>query len=113
MFEKDKLNILGTLEAIEKIREYSGAYKTADDFYESHRDFDAAMMNFIVIGELVARLSDEFTEKFNHIEWLRIRGFRNIIAHNYFGIDADEVWDIILAHLPKLENELRGVLTKL
>ncbi|MDZ7724076.1 MAG: HepT-like ribonuclease domain-containing protein [candidate division KSB1 bacterium] len=110
MSEKDKINILSILEAIQKIFSYSGHYSSADEFYENQRDFDAAMMNFMVVGEMVARLSDEFIEKHNHIEWQKIRGFRNIIAHNYFGIDAEEVWEIINIYLPKFRNELKAII---
>jgi len=106
MFEKDRLSVLSMLEAIEKIFDYSKNYDNPDDFYESQRDFDAAMMNFIILGEMVTRLSEQFTERYNHIEWCKIRGFRNIVAHNYFGIDAEEVWEIIQLHLPKLKNEI-------
>lgn len=56
MFEKDKLNILSMLDAADKIFEYTKGYSTADEFYNSQRDFDAAMMNFIVLGEMVTRL---------------------------------------------------------
>ncbi len=110
MFEKDKLNILSMLDAADKIFEYTKGYSTADEFYNSQRDFDAAMMNFIVLGEMVTRLSEVFTEKFNCIDWYKIRGFRNIVAHNYFGIDAEEVWEIIRFHLPKLRNNLNMIL---
>jgi uncharacterized protein with HEPN domain len=110
MFEKDRLGILTILEAVDKIAEYSRGYQSADEFYNNSRDFDAAMMNFIVIGEMVARLSDEFTEKYNQVEWGKIRGLRNIVAHNYFGIDAEEVWDIIQSHLPKFRDNLRQLL---
>ncbi len=106
MFEKDRLSVLSMLEAIEKIFDYSKDYDNPDDFYESQRDFDAAMMNFIILGEMVTRLSEQFIEKYNQIEWYKIRGFRNIVAHNYFGIDAEEVWEIIQFHLPKLKNEI-------
>ena len=64
------------------------------------------MMNIIIIGEMVTRLSEEFTQKFDHIEWHKIKGLRNIIAHDYFGVDAEEVWDIIKKHLPKLQFDL-------
>lgn len=110
MFEKDKLNILSMLDAADKIFEYTKGYSTADEFYNSQRDFDAAMMNFIVLGEMVTRLSEAFTEKFNNIDWYKIRGFRNIVAHNYFGIDAEEVWEIIRFHLPKLRDNLNMIL---
>jgi uncharacterized protein with HEPN domain len=113
MFEKDKLNLLSTLEALSKILEYSKGYNNADEFFQNQRDFDAAMMNFIIIGEMVSRLSDGFMEKFNHVEWYKIRAFRNLIAHNYFGIDAEEVWDIIRNHLPKLHTDFNQILKQI
>jgi uncharacterized protein with HEPN domain len=109
MFEKDKLNILSMLDAVGKIFEYTKGYNNADEFYNSKRDFDAAMMNFIVLGKMVTRLSEPFTERFNGIDWYKIRGFRNIVARNYFGIDAEEVWEIIRFHLPKLRDDLNEI----
>jgi uncharacterized protein with HEPN domain len=112
MSDKDKININSAIEAIHKILEYTKDYSNADEFYANQRDFDAAMMNFIIIGEMVTRLSDSFLEKNNHIDWFKIRGFRNIVAHNYFGIDAEEVWQIIQNLLPKLLNDLKTILYK-
>jgi len=66
MPDKDKLNILSINYAIEKIFNYSRSYSNADDFYKNQRDFDAAMMNFIVIGEMVARLTEEFGKLLQH-----------------------------------------------
>ena len=110
MFEKDRLNILTMLDAVAKIFDYTKEYSNADEFYRSQRDFDAAMMNFIILGEMVTRLSDQFTEKFNQVDWYKICGFRNIVAHNYFGIDAEEVWEIIQFHLPKLRDNLNTII---
>lgn len=61
-------------------------------------------MNFVVIGESVKRISDGL--KFSHpqIEWKKIAAFRNIIAHNYFGVDADEIWDIVQNHVSILKK---------
>ncbi len=112
MSEKDKLNLLTLLEAIEKITKYSSSYQNADQFYENERDFDASMMNFIIIGEMVMRLSDKLIGENSQIDWHKIRGFRNIVAHDYFGIDAEEVWQIIKTHLPKLDNDLQAILSK-
>ena len=110
MSKRDKLNLLTILDAIEKISKFTSEYKNADDFYENQRDFDATMMNFIIIGEMVSRLSDVFINKNNHIDWFKIKGFRNIAAHNYFGIDAEEVWQLIRNSLPQLEVDLHEIL---
>lgn len=109
MADKDKYNIIAIVEAIEKIFQYSRQYSTADELYNCNRDFDASMMNFIVIGEMVARLSDEFTMENSHIDWHKIKEFRNMLAHDYFGIDAEEVWDIIKKHLPKLKSDVEEI----
>ncbi|MCK4695444.1 MAG: DUF86 domain-containing protein [Candidatus Cloacimonetes bacterium] len=113
MPDKDKFNLLTILESIEKIFKYSMNFSNADMFYENQREFDAVMMNFIVIGEMASRLSENFININNHIEWTKIRNFRNIVAHNYFGIDAEEVWQIIKNKLPQLENELHKILKEL
>ncbi len=113
MSEKDKLNLLSISESIKKILEYSDGYSNADEFYRNQRDFDAAMMNFIIIGEMVARLSEAFIKENKQIDWFKIRGFRNIVAHNYFGIDAEEVWQIIQNHIPQLQEGINNILQKL
>jgi uncharacterized protein with HEPN domain len=90
---KDFACIANMLASVKKVQEYIAPFQDADSFYENSRAFDACMMNFVVIGEMVEKPSDGFisnTEK--NIDWYRIKGFRNIIAHNYFGIDAEEVW---------------------
>ncbi len=90
---KDYACLQNILESIDKIKQYSNEYKDADEFFEQSKSFDATMMNFVVIGEMAEKLSDELIEETQYdIDWYKIRGFRNIIAHNYFGIDAEEVW---------------------
>jgi len=95
------------LYSIKKIQTYSSRFKSADDFFNDNISFDATMMNFIVIGEMVDKFSDSFLdETSNKVDWYQVKGFRNIIAHNYFGIDAEEVWQIIHTSLPKLQSSI-------
>lgn len=113
MSDADRLNILSIQEAIEKILAYTQSYSNADEFHENQRDFDAVMMNFIVIGEMVSRLSETFIDRNTHVDWFKIRGFRNIVAHNYFGVDAEEVWQIVQIHIPKLQSDLKEIFGKM
>jgi len=104
---KDFSCLLNMLESIKKIQDYSSNFQIADDLYNDTKSFDAVMMNFVVIGEMADKLSDEFIEETNSIiDWLKVKAFRNIIAHNYFGIDAEEVWQIIQISLANLKIEL-------
>lgn len=67
-------------------------------------------MNFVIIGEMVSKLSERFKNANNNIDWNRIKDFRNLVAHDYFGIDAEEVWQIIKKDLSKLEEEISGII---
>ena len=105
---RDYFCLLNMLDAIEKIKQYIVPFTSADDFYDDSQAFDASLMNFIIIGEMIEKLSDEFIETTeNEINWFKIKGFRNILAHNYFGVDAEEVWQIIHNILPKFETQIK------
>lgn len=107
---KDFTLLLNIIDAIEKIKSYSSEYLNADELYANTKSFDAVLMNFIVIGEMGSKLSDSFrTKTSDNIDWYKTVGFRNIIAHNYFGVDAEEVWQIIRDTLLKLENNLKQI----
>lgn len=113
MFEKDKYNLLAILESINKIQHYSNSFSDADEFFTNEKTFDATLMNFIIIGEMVMRMSNEFINKYDKVDWFRIKGFRNLVAHNYFGIDAEEVWQIIKDKIPALKKEIGKILTSI
>lgn len=104
---KIKFNLLSFVEAIEKIKEYSQEFENAQDFYHDTKSFDASMMQFVVIGELILRLDEDFKMSHSNIPWQQIKDFRNIIAHDYFGIDADEIWSIIQFHLIPLKKSIQ------
>jgi len=107
MLNKDYYILLSLLETILKIEKYTANYSSSDDLYVNDRDFDAAMMNFIVLGQEVGKLSEEIKFKNPHVNWSKIYGLRNIIAHHYFGINADLVWQIIKNDLPILKEQIK------
>lgn len=109
---KTEFNLLAFLEAIEKIETYSNDYTNADDFYHDAKSFDATMMQFVVIGEIIIRIDEDYKQQHTSIPWQKIKDFRNIIAHDYFGIDADEIWSIIQLHLLPLKKDIESLLDK-
>ncbi len=108
MFEI-KLHLEALLESIEKIKLYSKDFTNADDFYHEPKSFDATMMQFILIGEIISRIDSDFKNKYNHIPWQKIKNFRNIIADNYFGIDAEEIGDILQNKLLPLQEDIENL----
>jgi uncharacterized protein with HEPN domain len=109
---KIKLSLLSILEAIGKIENYTNEFDNADDFYHDEKSFDATMMQFVIIGEMISKLDEDFKEKYSNIPWQKVKDFRNIVAHNYFGIDADEIWEIITTKIKPLKYDIKGLLDK-
>ena len=112
MRTKDRHCLEAIIEATDRIIEYTSGFKSADDFNNDHLTFDATMMNFIVIGEMVDKISEDFKKHNSEVEWIKIKGFRNIVAHDYFGIDAEEVWQIVRNKIPNLKSEITNILDK-
>jgi uncharacterized protein with HEPN domain len=110
MLNKDLHCLESILEAIDRIIEYTAGIKSADDFNNDYRNFDATMMNFVITGEMIDKISDDFKKKHPEIEWIKIKGFRNIVAYDYFGIDAEEVWQIIKNKIPALKSDISNLL---
>ena len=81
-----------------------------DDFIIDSKTVDAVIRNFEIIGEAANRLPEDFKEKYSTIDWHRIRGFRNRIVHDYFGIDYAIVWEIKNLFLPDLIIKLKALI---
>lgn len=103
-------NDLGNLKAIQdsigKIFRFAKDFDSSQKLYQNEVRFDAILMNFIIIGESAGRLSTECKENSSFIQWKAIIGFRNLVAHNYFGVDPEELFDIINNHLPTLKDQI-------
>ncbi|WP_295187971.1 HepT-like ribonuclease domain-containing protein [Sediminibacterium sp.] len=79
---------------------------TLEQFSADSKTVDAVIRNFEIIGEAANRLPEDFKEKHSDIDWHKIRGFRNRIVHDYFGIDYSIVWVIKEKFLPKMIEQL-------
>jgi len=104
----ENLLIEDIVESAQKILSYTNGL-SFDDFVADEKTVDAVVRNFEIIGEAASRLSPEFRSMNPHIEWNRIRGLRNRIVHDYFGIDHSIVWRIIRHFLPKLVSDISRV----
>ena len=106
----DNLALQTIVESIDKIILYAQDSSNADDFYHDTKSFDATMIHFINIGEMIERLSSNIKDLNSNIPWRDIKDFRNLVSHNYFGIDADELGDIIVNHLPKFKTDINALI---
>ncbi len=82
------------------------------DFLEDKRTQQAVIMSLIIVGEAATKVMDgytEFTETHTQVPWRSMRGMRNRIAHGYFDINLDVVWDTLQTALPELLQHLHAV----
>ncbi len=95
--------------AIEKIERYVAGI-AFDRFTADDKTIDAVVRNLEIIGEAVGKLSDELKIKYPNVEWQDIKDFRNLLTHEYFGVDLEIVWKIVQDDLPALMDAVREIL---
>lgn len=100
------------IDSITKIQSYVSGH-TFESFMSDSKTLDAVIRNFEIIGEAANRLPDDFKDKNEHINWFRIRGFRNRIVHDYMGIDYHIVWKIIEEYLEVLKKDIQKIVANL
>jgi uncharacterized protein with HEPN domain len=81
-----------------------------EQFIDDRKTKDAVVRNFEIIGEAANRLQDEFKVAHPEINWHHLKGLRNRIVHEYFGIDDSIIWNIKEDYLPILINRLSRIL---
>jgi uncharacterized protein with HEPN domain len=94
--------------ACQKIHRYT-AGMSFTDFMGDERTYDAVIRNLEIIGEAARNFEPEFQEKYPEIEWRSIMAFRNILAHGYFSIKDEIVWDIVQNKVPLLEERITNL----
>jgi uncharacterized protein with HEPN domain len=106
-----KLYLDDVLEAAKRIERYSKGM-TLEKLKGNTLVFDGIVRNLEIIGEAVKNIPAELKDKNPEIEWKKIAGLRDILAHEYFGIDIEVVWDIVKKKLPILKNQVNRILHK-
>ena len=92
-------------QAIRKIHTYT-ASPTREPFAQAAMRIDAVIRNLEIIGEATKMIPESIRARYPSVEWKKIAGLRDILAHHYFEVDLDIVWDILQNKLPALERDL-------
>jgi len=100
------------LKAISRVENYTENL-VLDDFSESNLYQDAVIRNLEIIGEAVKHIPNNLRKKYPDIEWKKIAGLRDILAHAYFGIDIEIVWDVIQNKIPEFKEQITLILSKI
>jgi len=95
-----------------KIRLYTKDL-SMQEFFKDDKTYDAVMRNIQIIGEAIKHLPAEVRKEYKNVDWKKAAGLRDIVVHEYFGINKDIIWDVIRNKIPELETEVKKILKEI
>lgn len=105
----DRLYLIHISECLHRIETYVGQ-SGKEEFLASSLLHDAVIRNLQVMAESTQRLSASLKTDYPNVDWYRIAGFRNILVHDYLGVDLEIVWQVIIKDLPDLKQSIAAML---
>jgi len=109
MSRDPRLYLEDMLESGNKVLRYTRGM-TFEEFLANEMAFDAVLRNLEIIGEAAKNVSDEVRARYPEVEWRRIAALRNVLAHAYFGLEAETLWDIVTNKVPVLVTQVEAIL---
>jgi len=100
--------LLDMLEAIERIERHAAKGRAE---FEKDELIQTWMVHHLqIVGEAAAKLSRDFQEQHSSIPWPQVVAMRNVLVHDYFGVDLEEVWRVVERDLPELKSKLKELI---
>jgi uncharacterized protein with HEPN domain len=109
MDKEPMIYLLHIIDAITNIENYTKGI-SEKDFYENKLVQDAVVRNLEIIGEAAKRVPNSIKKKHADIEWKKISGMRDILIHDYLGVDHERVWMVIHKRIPELKRDIQDIL---
>ena len=107
----DRLYLIRILECLSRIEQYTSEGK--DTFMRDLKTQDAVLRNLQTLAESTQRVSANLKSAHQEVEWSKIAGFRNVLVHEYLGVNLVRVWEIIQHGLPELKKQVTAILKEL
>lgn len=111
--DKDLWRLNHILEAIQKIKEFLNDTESFEKFFDDAKTQASVKYEMLVIGEASSHLTERVKGIASGTEWRSIRAVRNYLAHEYFAVDVNAIWEMTQLDLPKLEGAINQITKKL
>ena len=111
IIDSDLFLLKNILDCIEKIKFLVDSCATLKVFKSKWIEQDAMIRNFEIIGEASNHISDETKMNYPIIEWYKIRGMRNFMSHEYFGVKIETIWDTAVENIPILKIQITKIIS--
>jgi uncharacterized protein with HEPN domain len=108
----DQIRLRHILDAVAFIEKFSNG-KSKEDLYNDHMYRFSIERQLEIIGEAANNLSPSLMFQHPDIPWPQIISFRNFIAHEYFGLDLDLIWGVIVNHIPTFKLQVEKILKEI
>jgi len=110
MNDKNLFRIEHILDSIEKIEYLAQVLHTLDNFESKWIEQDAIIRNLEIIGEATINISDDLKLNYPDVSWKEIKGMRNFVTHQYFGVELDEIWSTVINDIPLLKKQIQKII---
>lgn len=104
----DRVHIADMLDAVRRAQRFMGGMDLGS-FLADEKTQSAIIRQLEVIGEAARRVSRAFREAHGDVPWQPSAAMRNVLIHEYFGVDLEEVWKTVMEDLPRLEAVLKAL----
>jgi len=108
MMRDMRVYVQDMIESIEIIGEYTQSL-TEEEFYRNRQVQDAVLRRLEIIDEAVKNIDEDFRNRYAEIPWKKIAGLRDVLIHEYFGVNMKRVWLVIKVDLPALKSEISKI----
>jgi uncharacterized protein with HEPN domain len=106
--KSDDLYLVDIEERVRRV--HASAAEGRDTFFASLEKQDAILHNLQLLGESVKRISEELKGRHPEVPWRDIAAFRNVVVHDYLGVDLELMWRIVVERIPELRLQIERIL---